>query len=69
MGKNQKEWKTKAESRSPTARTDSVMLASIAEARKERAVGTCGMTDTCLKVDTYELLLTKFMGENLISCV
>ena len=62
-GKNQKEWKPKAESRSPTVYTDSVMLTSIADACGERAVDTCDMARAFLNADMDEFLLINFMGE------
>ena len=62
-GRKKRQWKSKAESTSPTAHTESVLLAAIVDAYEERFVGISDVKGAYLNADFGEFLLIKFENE------
>ena len=62
-GRKQRQWKNKAESASPAAHAESVLLAAIVGACEERLVGVSDAKGAYLSAEFDEFLLIKFENE------
>ena len=62
-GHKQRQWKNKAESASPAAHAESVLLAAIVGACEERLVGVSDAKGAYLSAEFDEFLLIKFENE------
>ena len=62
-GRKQRLWKSKAESASPTAHTDSVFLTSMIDAHEERATAVVDVPGAYLNAEIGEFLILKFVDE------
>ena len=59
----QRQWKNKAESASPTAHTESVLLTTIVDGYEERFVGVSDTKEVCFDTEFNEFLLIKFEND------
>jgi len=61
-GRKQRLYKTKAETSSPTVRTESLLLSCVIDAKEERKVMTCDVPGAFMQVDIDEVVHVKLEG-------
>jgi hypothetical protein len=61
-GRKQRVYKTKAETSSPTVRTESLLLSCVIDAREERQVMTCDVPGAFMQVDVDKVVHVKLEG-------